>query len=140
MRAEEISGDPLRFFVSIVERQEQAPGRCTLSQMTTSPNDLSISELSLHGDQTLKPFSLLASTEPELHKEEPVAQEPPRHSAKAREEKLQSDIFILKKLNASLELFNEALQDTGSTNQVLLHFIYNLHLSYHRFLVPCCSA
>lgn len=38
--------------------------------------------------------------------------------AKQQEEKLQSDIFILKKLNASFELFNEALQDTGSANEV----------------------
>jgi len=100
--------------------------------MTTSSNDLSISELSL-SDQTLKPFTLLATPEPEIDPEEPVVQESQsqRHSAKAREEKLQSDIFILKKLNASFELFNEALQDTGSANQVLLHFIRNSHISYH---------
>ncbi|KAF8810671.1 hypothetical protein BYT27DRAFT_7185768 [Phlegmacium glaucopus] len=86
--------------------------------MTSGSNDLSISELSL-SDQTLKPFTLLATQEPETDTEEPVAQEPQRHSAKVREEKLQSDIFILKKLNASFELFNEALQDTGSANQRL---------------------
>jgi len=37
-----------------------------------------------------------------------------------RDEKLKSDIFILKKLNASFELFHEALQDTGSANEVSL--------------------
>lgn len=97
--------------------------------MTTSSNDLSISELSLF-DHTLKPFTLLAEKDTE-EPEEPVSQQSQRPSAKAREEKLQSDIFILKKLNASFELFNEALQDTGSANQVILHFIHNLHPSYH---------
>jgi hypothetical protein len=100
--------------------------------MTTSSDDLSISELSL-SDQTLKPFTLLAAPEPEIdpeEPEEPVARQSQRPSTKAREEKLQSDIFILKKLNASFELFNEALQDTGSANQVPLHFIHNIHLSY----------
>lgn len=88
-------------------------------------NDLSISELSL-SDQTLKPFTLLATPEPETDPEESdelAAQQSQRHSAKAREEKLQSDIFILRKLNASFELFNEALQDTGSANKVILYFI-----------------
>ncbi|KAI9569675.1 hypothetical protein HD554DRAFT_501441 [Boletus coccyginus] len=38
---------------------------------------------------------------------------------KAREEKLQSDLFILKKLNASFAVLNEALQATkGATEQV----------------------
>ncbi|KAF9471594.1 hypothetical protein BDN70DRAFT_819814 [Pholiota conissans] len=36
---------------------------------------------------------------------------------KRREEKLQSDIFILKKINSAFESFNDALQDTGSANQ-----------------------
>ena len=101
--------------------------------MTTSSDDLSISELSL-SDHTLKPFTLLATPEPEIDPEEsdePVAQQSQKHSAKAREEKLQSDIFILRKLNASFELFNEALQDTGSANQVILNFIHNPHPSYH---------
>jgi hypothetical protein len=102
--------------------------------MTTSSDDLSISELSL-SDQPLKPFTLLETPEPEIAEEheepeEPVAQQSQRHSTKAREEKLQSDIFILKKLNASFELFNEALQDTGSANQVLFSFTHNLLVSY----------
>ncbi|TFK21969.1 hypothetical protein FA15DRAFT_672009 [Coprinopsis marcescibilis] len=37
--------------------------------------------------------------------------------AKAREEKLQSDLFVLKKLNAAFATFNEALDETGSANQ-----------------------
>lgn len=106
--------------------------------MSSDDHDLSISELSLP-DQTLKPFSLLAPPappEPDIGTEEPeepeesVPQQPQRQSAKAREEKLQSDVFILRKLNASFELFNEALQDTGSANQVTLHFIHKPHPSY----------
>lgn len=106
--------------------------------MSSDDHDLSISELSLP-DQTLKPFSLLAPPAPPEHvidteepgeSEEPVAQQSQRQSAKAREEKLQSDIFILRKLNASFELFNEALQDTGAANQVILRFIRNIHPSY----------
>jgi hypothetical protein len=38
--------------------------------------------------------------------------------SKNREDKLQRDIFILKKLNASFELFNEALRETGSAQDV----------------------
>jgi hypothetical protein len=101
--------------------------------MTT---DLSISELSI-SNQTLKPFSLLADPDPES--EEPVAQSQ-RLSAKAREEKLQSDIFVLRKLNASFELFNEALQDTGSANQVIFMLsITHIHPN-HSFVAPFCST
>jgi len=51
-----------------------------------------------------------------------------RHAARLREEKLQSDIFILKKLNSSFALFNDALQDTRSANQVGLRaFRAGLH-------------
>ena len=114
--------------------------------MSSDDHDLSISELSL-SDQTLKPFSLLATPDPEVDPEkpedsdEPVAQQSQKQSAKAREEKLQSDIFILRKLNASFELFNEALQDTGSANQVTLRFIHNpTSLLSIDFLAPCCSA
>jgi hypothetical protein len=100
--------------------------------MSPDDHDLSISELSL-ADQTLKPFSLLAPPEPDVdaeEPEEPVAHQSQRQSAKAREEKLQSDIFILRKLNTSFELFNEALQDTGSANQVIFHFIHIPHPSH----------
>lgn len=104
-------------------------------------DDLSISELSL-SDRTVifqQPFSLLAASQPEpstpTHDDEggdnldadaeeegsnsgaENAEQEKRRTAKLREEKLQSDIFILKKLNASFALFNEALQDTGSANQ-----------------------
>ncbi|KDR75871.1 hypothetical protein GALMADRAFT_248606 [Galerina marginata CBS 339.88] len=110
---------------------------------TSRKDDLSLSDLSL-SDQTAimkKPFSLLARVEqdistptrskassPSLHDQDrgdsddealdDVAVETRQIQAfKLREEKLQSDIFILKKLNASFELFNEALQETGSANE-----------------------
>lgn len=35
-----------------------------------------------------------------------------------RDEKLKSDLFILKKLNAAFELFEEALEETCSANEV----------------------
>ena len=119
------------------EEKKETPGRCLHMSPDDHDRDLSISELSL-SDQTLKPFSLLAppappepdiDTEESEESEEPVVQQSQKQSAKAREEKLQSDIFILRKLNASFELFNEALQDTGSANQVILHFIHNPHPS-----------
>ena len=111
------------------------------SSSDTGPggDDLSISELSL-SDRTVicqKPFSLLApepsipthddeggdnldldAEEDGLAKRAEDAEQEKRHLAKVREEKLQSDIFILKKLNTSFALFNEALHDTGSANQV----------------------
>ncbi|KAG6820732.1 hypothetical protein H0H93_012378 [Arthromyces matolae] len=98
--------------------------------------DLSLSELSVI-DRTpvpSKPFSLLAPardlslTQPndsqhpdDLSHTEDVddnhVEQDGRRAAKQREDKLQSDIFILKKLNASFAIFNEALQDTGSANE-----------------------
>jgi hypothetical protein len=99
-------------------------------------DDLSISELSL-SDRTVifqKPFSLLApdplvpthdddnldldAEKDGLGNKAEDSEQEKRHLAKVREEKLQSDIFILKKLNASFALFNEALHDAGSANQV----------------------
>ncbi|KAG6833933.1 hypothetical protein H0H87_007944 [Tephrocybe sp. NHM501043] len=101
-------------------------------------DDLSLSELSLTGDKTpsaQKPFSLLATVKHASYTEDtsgvyesagdPLGEngsddeqvEQKRRAAKYREDKLQSDIFILRKLNASFALFDEALRDTGSANQ-----------------------
>ncbi|RDB24853.1 hypothetical protein Hypma_007900 [Hypsizygus marmoreus] len=101
-------------------------------------DDLSISELSLSDRPfTLeKSFTLLAHPRPttpvrndptdnedvpddddEEYDDPEHAEQEKRRVAKVREEKLQSDVFILRKLNASFALFNEALQDTGSANQ-----------------------
>ncbi|KAG6861102.1 hypothetical protein C0995_004039 [Termitomyces sp. Mi166 len=99
-------------------------------------DDLSLSELSLTDRTPVahKPFSLLApttdssstrlsgwdgDTEGDVREDtnDKQGEHDKRHAAKLREDKLQSDIFILKKLNASFALFNEALQNTGSANQ-----------------------
>lgn len=106
-------------------------------------DDLSISELSLSDRTALfqQPFSLLARPPPDLeaeidhlHGDDELGQrddndqgsEDPerakRNTAKLREEKLQSDIFILRKLNASFALFNDALEETGSANEVCAYF------------------
>ena len=107
------------------------------SLIETGPggDDLSISELSLsdHPRTLEKPFSLLApGVQGHLHthqgdqevEEQNVpglvgrAEGEQRNTSAAREEKLQGDIFVLKKLNASFALFNDALQDTNMANQV----------------------
>lgn len=49
----------------------------------------------------------------------PQSDEQTKHqAAKLREEKLQRDLFILKKLNSSFALFNEALKDTKTGTEV----------------------
>jgi hypothetical protein len=48
-----------------------------------------------------------------------------RQAAKAREEKLQRDLFILKKLNSSFAAFNEVLKDTQTGTEVC--FIVNIY-------------
>jgi len=48
------------------------------------------------------------------------AEKTKRNETKLHEEKLQSDLFILKKLNASFAMFHEALDAAGSANQVRL--------------------
>ena len=60
--------------------------------------------------------------EEELDEEE--REQARRKAAKLREEKLQGDIFILKKLNAAFESFNDALDEAGSANQVRLWHRY----------------
>ena len=100
-------------------------------------DDLSLSELSLSYRPLQPPFSLLARPPSPAHEEgdglsydvdgdvlddshqdgtDP--EKAKRLAARLREEKLQSDAFILKKLNASFALFNEALSKTESANEV----------------------
>lgn len=115
------------------------------SQTGHGGDDLSLSELCLSENTAIfqQPFSLLArpeqaqesdsgpSTPTRTHNlleddgaddddTEEEAEKNKRAAAKSREEKLQSDIFILKKLNASFALFNDALEDTQSANEVRL--------------------
>ncbi|KAJ3567176.1 hypothetical protein NP233_g6541 [Leucocoprinus birnbaumii] len=105
------------------------------SHAGSAHGDLSLSDLSMRDrdDVMRKPFSLLSRPDPttppsqtgelgddltvRAHGDDEEDEEATsRQSGKAREEKLQSDIFILRKLNASFSAFNEALDATGSIN------------------------
>ncbi|KAI0358366.1 hypothetical protein OH77DRAFT_1494089 [Trametes cingulata] len=117
------------------------------SSSRTGPggDDLSLSELSLSERAQTKsshrrPFSLLAR--PQSPDESAVADEDAeegeegkvdetmtqediekakRLAAKTREEKLQHDLFILKKLNAAFEVYKDALRETkSSTDRVAI--------------------
>ncbi|KAI0374106.1 hypothetical protein BV20DRAFT_977314 [Pilatotrama ljubarskyi] len=117
------------------------------SSSRTGPggDDLSLSELSLSERAQSKsahrrPFSLLAR--PESADESAVADEDAddgeegkvdetmtqediekakRLAAKTREEKLQHDLFVLKKLNAAFEVYKDALRETkSSTDRVAI--------------------
>lgn len=101
--------------------------------MRTSQGDLSLSELSLQ-DRTVtssdRPFTLLKpepKPEPQGEDEENDVdvddvneedEKETRTQARGREEKLQSDLFILRKLNSSFAMYSEALDNTNSANQV----------------------
>lgn len=53
-----------------------------------------------------------------------------RAAAQSREEKLRSDIFVLRKLNSAFGSFDEALQETTSANQVRrIHALYMVDLT-----------
>ncbi|KAI0780124.1 DASH complex subunit Duo1-domain-containing protein [Fomes fomentarius] len=118
---------------------EPTPDISSSSSTRTGPggDDLSISELSLSDRPQSKsarrrPFSLLAP--PQTPDESAVADEEDedgeggfdatmtqedmekakRIAAKTREEKLQHDLFVLKKLNSAFEVYKDALQETKS--------------------------
>lgn len=107
----------------------------------THEGDLSLSELSVNiqpGPSRSQPFSLLAR--PSLPPEEPMPEEENEdvgnetarpvedhdeekdvktHSvARSREERLRQDLFTLRKLNAGLAIYNDALSDTKSSTEV----------------------
>ncbi|KAF8630652.1 hypothetical protein AX15_002802 [Amanita polypyramis BW_CC] len=104
-------------------------------------DDLSLSELSITDRPSAcsKPFTLLAEhhtqpgptddndTQDQSENEDSILL--PEQTAKAddktkrqarerqREEKLRSDLFILKKLNSAFALFHDALEESGSANE-----------------------
>jgi len=118
-----------------------------LSQSHTGPGgaDLSLSELYISdrnddSPAATRPFSLLPERnggieeersffsdsggvveeedeEATIHKRRDSAGE-----ARQREERLQRDLFVLKKLNASFSLYNEALKDARSSTEVIYYF------------------
>ncbi|OSD06799.1 hypothetical protein PYCCODRAFT_1403572 [Trametes coccinea BRFM310] len=120
------------------------------SSSRTGPggDDLSLSELSLSERTRTKsahrrPFSLLAPPQSPEADESAVADEDAedaeggagmdatmtqedvekarRLAAKSREEKLQHDLFVLKKLNSAFEVYKEALRETkSSTDRVAI--------------------
>lgn len=126
------------------------------NQQTESDNydgagdaDLSLSELSLNEKPVAgpsQPFSLLArpsqvygTNEPEDEDQLiPDAEEQPevdpevrqRSVARSREERLRQDLFVLQKLNASFSVYNEALHEVETSNDVSMqskpaHTIFN---------------
>lgn len=50
-----------------------------------------------------------------------------RAAAKTREEKLESDLFILRKLNSAFGIYQEALKETKSSTEVSQAFPDDLH-------------
>lgn len=116
----------------------------TASSSRTGPggDDLSLSELSLSERPQSKaarrrPFSLLAqprspdesALDDDGYSEADVegldttmtqeeAEKARRLTAKTREEKLQNDLFVLKKLNAAFEIYKDALRETKSGTDV----------------------
>ena len=116
------------------------PSHPSFSNTGPCGDDLSLSELSIADRPSSlfsKPFTLLAgpstSENPtndgdtsgcgESHAlPEQAAEVDDRTKRKVlekqREEKIQSDLFILKKLNSAFALFHEALDESGSANEV----------------------
>ncbi|KAJ7251461.1 hypothetical protein B0H12DRAFT_1119089 [Mycena haematopus] len=79
-----------------------------LSSAESGNNDLSISELSLSVKPEADDRARLGYPD-ELEKIN-------KHTGRLRDEKLQNDAFVLKKLNAALSSFNDALGNVGSQN------------------------
>jgi hypothetical protein len=96
-------------------------------------SDLSISELSLTDKS--KPFNLIAAVNPQRSQspqhddnnpfeanedkgEITIQDSDKKLTARSREEKLQHDLFILRKMNASFAVYNDALQNVESANDV----------------------
>lgn len=112
------------------------PSSNSISHSQTGPggDDLSLSELSLADRPTPRP-SATASADFDLSGDDPFNdnsadgtqdadttvqndEQALKQAEKSREEKLQRDLFILKKLNSSFALFNDALKDTQTGTEV----------------------
>ena len=113
------------------------------SKAGPSDPDLSLSELSLTDriqPARRRPFSLLAqprdeSIDPDEEEDlgendgldqtmkQPDTENARKEAAQTREEKLQQDLFILKKLNAALDVYKGALRETKSSTEVLIHSV-----------------
>jgi hypothetical protein len=144
----------------------ELPPESSSSRTGPGGEELSLSELSLSDYNAImkQPFCLLAKNEPDLSTPKrdnsiPTQIASPANSrgeelsdsedsrkveqqaSKNREDKLQSDIFILKKLNASFELFNQALHETGSANDVRSQInIYFQHVHSSSLCLACSRS
>jgi hypothetical protein len=98
--------------------------------LDSNGNDLSLSELAISNrpDQT-RDFLLQSEPEADSAYEVPDQREQDaidseeatrlkRQAAKTREEKLQHDLFLLKKLNGAFALYTDALRATQSSTEV----------------------
>lgn len=126
---------------------ESLLGSSSSSRTGHGGDDLSLSELSVHDRPSQPPrrkFSLFAQP-PSLDQADDSAladeevdneelgeagldetmrpediEKAQRAAAKSREEKLQSDLYILKKLNAAFDVYKDALRETKSSTDVSL--------------------
>ncbi|KAJ7132755.1 hypothetical protein C8R43DRAFT_1089701 [Mycena crocata] len=98
------------------------PSSSSLSSDTgPGGNDLSLSELSLservaNGAPPSR-FGPLPDPNSSTIRDPEELERNKKHTRKLRDEKLQNDAFILKKMNASLASFNDALSEVGSQNE-----------------------
>lgn len=121
------------------------PSSQSSSQSQTGPggDDLSISELSLadrptprpstshFNDSIERPFNdNRVDGQPDEVETQEVIEQTGRQAAKLREEKLHRDLFILKKLNSSFMLFNDALKDTQTGTEVCSWFLLQSCLTF----------
>jgi len=60
-----------------------------------------------------QPFSSVAATSQQDFPQEALTE-------RSKEEKLQHDLFVLKKINSSFAVYRDALRDTQSANEVRL--------------------
>lgn len=110
-----------------------------LSESEPDHSDLSLSDLSLGQDRPRekRPFSLLARPlrdesaiadddepepgEPDTTMTQEYMENARRQAVRTREEKLQHDLFILKKLNSAFEIYKDALREAKSATDVCSH-------------------
>jgi hypothetical protein len=96
---------------------------------SSSGGDLSLSELSLSGrsnqtNERVEDFDDAEELQEDIPGDEEDVIDPEelarrkRQAAKTREEKLQHDLFLLKKLNGAFALYTDALRATQSSTEV----------------------
>lgn len=124
----------------LLSESPQLPSSSSLLHSHTGPggDDLSLSELSIPDRPTPRPSTSASFHHKKSAEDDPfnndslldedgdedetgkpeVDEHTKRQAAKAREEKLQRDLFILKKLNSSFATFNQVLKDTQTGTEV----------------------